>query len=387
MFVLACTHHTVATAQVLPVDFYVTSLQRYDSNLFRLPDGVSGANDGQRSSYTWSTGVGLKFDKTYGLQRFIVDGGFTHDHYTSFGNLDYTGRHVSLQYNWTLTSSLTGDLIYRQSKVPTDFAYSGYLTDPNPSKTEEKRFDIDWRPGAALHPRFSVYQAETRAERVVFQQENSRSTSYEGSLIYDFRSGNTVELYGRYAPGDYVDNFAGASALLDQQFKEREVGLRTTWQITGTSTLSGNVGYMKRTHETYGARNFDGGVGALRYVYTPTGKTAIEVSVSRSLSSSQSNFSSYFSDETVSLAPVWYATGKLTVKPSFSVTRRVFRGSPFPVADELKETFRSTALRVDYAALRNIDLAAAFIRSTRASNDPSFQYLDNGAFFSVNLKF
>lgn len=364
----------------------ISSRYSYDSNLFSLPDGVSPAT-GPRSAKTWTTAVGLRLDKTYGLQRFTLDAGLEHYRYDPYDSLNFTGHSVAAAWAWTLTPQLTGYVIFNESERPNEFADTGFQLETNSRKVAERRFDVDWRPGAALHPRFSIVQSEDRSERTVFQRENSKTTSIESSLIYEFRSGNTAEGYVRQGKGDYFDTLADPSQQIDTEFDEREGGLRAKWQSTGASKLDGNIGYLDRTHKTFGIRNFNGAVGRLNYVYTITGKSELQMAAQRVLTSSQSTIGSYSADDSFTIAPSYAPTGKITIRPSWSIIRRVFKGAPTAGVLEFRETTRSASLRVDYAALRWLELSAGVSRASRVANYPNFQYVNNQAFILGRLKF
>ena len=145
---ITLTSSTLAGAQAFePFNFNVFANQRYDSNLFRLPDNVQPGVNGDRSVFSETAGAGVRFDKAYGLQRLIVDVSVTRYIYNGYGNLDYTGNQEALTYNWSITPELTGAVIIKHSNLPTDFAYAGFQTSPNPTKSDLRRLDVDFQTG------------------------------------------------------------------------------------------------------------------------------------------------------------------------------------------------------------------------------------------------
>ena len=366
---------------------YVYIAQRYDSNLFRLPDGVEPFGSGRRSATTRTVGVGLQVNKTYGQQRFDVAASVSRDQYDPYDYLDATGRALTATWAWTLTPSLTGNLSFAQVEAPNNFADTGLQVASNKRKTEERRFDVAYRPGAALHPRLALIQSEDKSQQTTFQRQNSKTTSLEGALVYEFRSGNTAELYFRRGRGDYLDLNGDPLLQNDAQYDENETGIAVRWQGSGASRFDGRIGFLDRKHRTFASRDFSGPVGNLQYTYELTGKTRFQVSANRTLSSIQSFSSSYSRDESLSIGPTWFATGKITVRPLYTITRRTFRGALAIVTDDLTLTTRDASLNVDWSLLRSITLSLTVLRSNRSSNDAAFQYADHGAAIRGSLNF
>lgn len=374
--VLIAQNAMAADDDVLNLSVFAT--QRYESNLFRIPDDQLPFGTGRRSATTTSTGVGVQARKTYGLQTFDIDLTVTHDHYTPYNYLDATGRTLSASWAWSLTSALSGNLSIAQSEAPNNFSDTGVLTTSNKRKTEERRFDVNARPGAALHPRFSVIRSEDKSDQITLDRTNSSTTSLEAALVYEFRSGNSSEVYFRRGRGNYTDVGLLYTGQNDSNFDERETGVRAHWGWTGAVTLDGRVGYLDRTQNALLFPNIRGPVGALSLSYALTGKTALMLSAGRGLTSVQSNFANYSVDQTLSVSPVWSITSKLTLRPSYALTDRKFRGTLIPGADDLKMTMHDTSLQLDYAALRALNLSFQVFESNRSSNNRIFQYRDHG---------
>lgn len=363
-----------------------TRLQ-YDSNLFALPDGVSPPDGRSRSAWTWRTDLGLRLDKSYGLQRFILDANVNRLHYSPYDDLDFTGRALAASWLWSLTPSISGLLLFNQREEPNSFADTGFRLSSNARHIEERRFDVDWKPGAALHPRFSIQQYEDRSDQLVFQRESSKTTSIEAALIYEFASGNNAALYGRRGKGTYFETSSLTTLQTDAKFKETEAGVRAYANFNDVSRLEGNLGWLDRTHDAFPIRDFSGVVGRLSYRYQLTGKTELLAAVARSLTAAQTTFSSYSHDESFTFVPTWNVTSKVAVKPSWSYLRRTYRGALVPVDNDLRETTRTAALQLEWSPLRWVELSTAFARVSRVSTIPGLQYIDRSVFVSGKLKF
>ena len=367
--------------------FAAFQVERYDSNFFRLPDSTDVPGGGRRSAVTSTTGFGVGLDKRYGLQRIVVDAAITRDHYAPYDNLDFTGNRLTSTYYWAVTPSITGNLVFDHARLPTDYEFTSFRTVTNPRTTQLARLDVDWRAGAALHPRFSIYSTEDTTQDPTFQVESYKSRTAQVALIYQFRSNNSVQLYGRGSRGNNTNADSAPSFLINNDFNEREYGAQANWIVTGQTDGEFAIGRLERSYSTFGQRDFDGFVGHLTLNYAITGKSTFRLAASRSLNSSQTTFSSYYVEDTARASLDYAATGKIIVRPVFQIRRQVYRGSPFPVATPLKETTRDSSLQVEYAALRWLDFSLALTRSTRNANDPTVPFTNRSAAVYARVKF
>lgn len=369
------------------VTFAVFQVERYDANFFRLPDGTDPPGDTRRSVVTSTSGVGLNLDKTYGLQRIFINASASRALYSSYGNLDETGSRMDSKYYWSVTPSLTGDVTFDYSRVPTDYEYIGYQTTPNPRTTRLTRLNVDYKPGAALHPRLSLYESQNSTRDSTFQVESSRSHGVEASLLYGFLSGNEIGIYANRGSGKSLDFTTNVPLQLDTDFTQTQYGVVLVWKATGEMQLNGRIAYLDRSGQRFTARNFDGVIGNLDFRYNLTGKSTLHLKASRNLYASQTTFSSFYQEDLGEIGIDWAATSKLTLSPKFGVRRQDFRGAPFPVVEALTETTRYSTIQLDWSVLRTVDIALAVSRSTRTSSDPSLQFKDNNASAYARFKF
>jgi len=369
------------------IEFGVYELWRYDSNLFRLPDDVDPNGDERRSAFTFTTAGGLHLDKRYGQQRLVVNATVSRDLYSSYHNLDFTNTQLDAILRWTVTPEVTGDVIIDHDRFANDYEYVGFRTAPDPRKVALDRIDIDWRAGAALHPRLSIFRREDTNSSRTFQLESSRSNSVEGSLVYTFRSNNTFTLYQRRASGEGTNTISRTTRFLDKNFEEDETGAEMTWETLGLVTMDAELGFRHRIYDTYSQRDFRGLVGNFNLTYLPTGKLAVIFFATRGLASSQTNDSSFYVNEIGTVSLAYFLTQKITIKPSFSYKRQDFRGAPSRSSFALLEYTRYAYLEADWAVTRAIDLQVDVGHANRTSNLPLLQYLDESASILARFKF
>ncbi len=360
---------------------------RYDSNLFRLADGVQPGGDGQRSVWTRSIGAGLSVDKRYALQHLLVDAAAVRDTYSRYGNLDFTGYRVTSQLDWSVTPELAGTAYFNRIRLPTSFEYVGYRTAPTPRTSKRTRLEADFKPGAAIHPRVALYSYEDTSSVDLFQLESSRSRGGEASLVYEFRSGNEVSLYGRRAHGEGTQSATDLALLVSPTFRENEFGARIVLRGADRSRADLVIGQLQRKNDDFGVRDFHGWVGRLRAIYPITGKTAFQLYAGRLYGASPSAISTYYTLDEIQPELVWFATGKIKVTAGYRLTHQVFRGSPFPVASEIRQTLREKTIAVDWSPVQALEVMLRLSDADRTATADSLQFVDRSASVLVRFTF
>ncbi|MEO7725870.1 MAG: hypothetical protein ABIS45_01295, partial [Burkholderiales bacterium] len=130
--------------QLDTVNFTAGSLLRYDSNLFRSPDGATGPKDDTANiSY-----VRVAIDKPYSLQRFQLSATDTVTRYNAFTFLDNNALDYRAAWLWSVTPHLTGVLSAdrTQTQVPFTLTNAGQR---NVRTTNSRDFSFDgWVSGA-----------------------------------------------------------------------------------------------------------------------------------------------------------------------------------------------------------------------------------------------
>jgi hypothetical protein len=92
------------------LQFRAAMNKTYDSNLFRR------ANNEVAEQITTTT-LGVKLDKTYSLQRLIVDMYYVDYKYNENDYLDYGAKNYSASWLWSLTPNLTGTLSSQRTQT------------------------------------------------------------------------------------------------------------------------------------------------------------------------------------------------------------------------------------------------------------------------------
>jgi hypothetical protein len=369
------------------ITFAVFQVERYDSNLFRLPSDVEPLNNARRSAITSVSGIGLNVRKAYGQQVFNLNTAVTRSLYSGHGELDETSQRLDASINYTITPAITGEAAINYFKTPTDYEYAGLTNKPNPQTNKNAHVNVDIDAGSGLHPRLGVSTSESRTQDATFQVSNSRTNSVEGGLVYAFRSGNQVYAYAIRGRGRSFGVPDDPIQQIGTSFDQSDVGVRYSLTSAGLYSLIGNVARRIHDGESFSSRNFNATIGDLTASYFITGKTRFELSGGRQVYGAASTFSSYFVENSLTAGLAWDVTGKITVRPQYQIRQQKYGGAVTPVDNPLKETSRYTTLRVDWAAFRSVDVSGSLSKSGRTSNVSSFQYRDYSAAIFARVKF
>ena len=154
----------------------------YDDNLFRLPAGQqAGGPSGpsSRSDFDVTTSVGLRIDKSFSLQRFVVDAGLVNYDHTDHPFLDFTAKNLDATWFWAFTPDVTGHVIYTRVQALNSFADFTGSFQRNVNTNTIRRVDGDWRVRGEIHVGLAVDEFVQRNDQPTFALEDVRINSVE----------------------------------------------------------------------------------------------------------------------------------------------------------------------------------------------------------------
>ncbi len=365
----------------------VTTL--YDDNIFRLPAGqLAGGPSGpsSRSDFDVTTAVGLRVDKSYSLQRFVIDASLVNYAHTDHNFLNFTARNLDATWFWAFTPDVTGHLIYTRVQALNSFADFTGLFQRNVNTNTIRRADGDWRVRGEIHLGLAVDEFVQHNDQPTFALEDVRIDSVEPTISYQSEAGNSLALYGRSANGTYLNEVLSAADQIDTNFTEHEEGVRVSYQIDGKSGVYAQLGELTRTHEHFGSRNFSGPVAQIKYHLQITGKTTLNASASRTLGSYQSESSSYLATNLFSAGPNWAVTGKTTLGARLQDMQYHFGGTLVPTPLR-SDNITAESVFADWNARYNLDFILTYTHSSRSSNYQGLQFGDNSTSLYARFKF
>lgn len=332
---LAAPGFAVAAQPEDALNFAVGAAYRYEDNLFRIDDDTDPetvAGKSRRSDLISTYNVGIKIDKQYSLQRFQLDLMAIKNDYQTYDYLDFTAKNYRAAWLWSLTPDLTGTVLLSREQVQNNFA--DFLTQTNQvingqsvQTNELRSFTADWRVGAGLHLLGGVSEIRSRNDSDFTAVGDYVQRGGEVGVKYVSRADNYISLVQRQSTGDYEGREFNAVSQFDNGFDQRETEVQLNYRLTGKSLIDARLGYVDREHDNFSARDYDGMVGQLAHIWTPTGKLRITTSLSRSLASFQQFFNSYYVADTFAISPVWDLTAKTKIRARYSYSERDYRGA------------------------------------------------------------
>jgi exopolysaccharide biosynthesis operon protein EpsL len=327
----------------------------HDSNVLRVPSGSNPQSD-----TAWTAGIGLKYNKRFGLQRVRADIEADRWRYQHHSDLNFNTVNYALAWDWSVTPRFHGTVSAdrRQFReVTTDPTGATNLIGRRTERNElaEGVFEID-----------GPWRALTGVSH--YRTESTRPGSWDASpdiryaqvgVGYEASSGSSVTARVKRGDGDYHDpTFAGFAAL-DTDFRETAEELAFRWAYTGKTTVDGRVGHLKREHSGAPQLDFAGAVGGVNVSWDITGKTRLVGGWLHDLTATGLPTGGHVTSDRFFLAPVWHATAKTSFNLRYDHTKRDWKNiSPLAPFDAGRsETVKSLQAGVDWQALRTIGLS------------------------------
>lgn len=343
----------------------------HDTNFFRDP-GILRSVESENIATAYA---GVRFDKQYGMQRFLVDATATAYRYDKFGYLDFNGLNYLAAWYWQVTPRISGTLTAGRSEAPTQFQDT-FSRQSNVAINENYAFTLLGQLNGGWHALLGASHAERSSEQSSLQTTpDFTENRAEAGVRYLFRSGNTVDALYRRIRGDQDSRTIGGVALSSgDDYREEQGEARFAWVITpAKSTLTGRLTYLDRRYDNTPQFDFDGFAGDLRYIWNPVAKLALNIAAAREISPFQGGLTSnYRVRNTLSVAPTWNATAKTTV---YMTLQRSQDEYPTNVAGfEREDTTDRAVIGIGWQAARSLSLGANVLREQRSSNDPLVRY-------------
>jgi exopolysaccharide biosynthesis operon protein EpsL len=369
------------------LNLYISQAFQWDDNLYRLPDDVEPFGDGQRDDVISITSFSALFDREYSRQRLRASLDVAQVAFDHWNNLDYSTKGGSLSWDWALGSRWSGVLSVEQDEVARDLADVGTRSESsiNQMRTLNATANYWWHPDWAAGVGFERYTSEYSDEGS--QAADYRASTPELSITYRPATGSRIMFKLRHTDGEYPNR--AASVFSDEGFRQNDARLSGTWVLTGQSTLSGYLGYTRRTYQNLSVRDFSGPTGRLQHDWVLSGKFSLRSTVRREIGAREDLTDNFVVTKAVSLAPVWTPLARVAVQGMWEWRKRDFGGDPGLITgvaaqDDITRLLR---LSVTYTATDNFTLSLAHTHTTRDSDRASNEYDANMTVISAQYGF
>jgi len=370
------------------LNLYISQSFQHDDNLYRLPDGVSPYGDGQREDLISVTSFSALFDRVYSRQRLYASVDLTRVGFDEWSDLDYTTKGGSLGWDWVVGSRWSGGLSVTQDEVARDFADLGGQrreSSINRRLTFAASADYWWHPDWAVGTGFE--RDESSYSDRASQGSDYRASIPELSLTYRPQSGNRLSLKFRHTDGEYPNRTV--SVVSDEGYRQTDVRLAGNWRLTGLTSLSGYLGYTRRTYRNLDVRDFSGMTGRLQHDWSISSKFSLRTTVRREIGAREDLTDNFVVTKSLSVAPSWAATTRIAVQGSWEWRQRNFGGDPGLVTGvpEQDDVTRLLRLSVSYMPIDNLSLSVSHTHATRSSDRAANEYAADTSVLSAQYSF
>lgn len=266
---------TYALAEYQPLSLSVSENYQHDSNVFRQPD-----NGFVSADWISNTGLGLKMDKPYGRQEYLVNVSAGHNQYRRNAQLNNNYYDANLGLNSEIGSNLRASLTADSAQSIASFNNgTTFSTQKNPLHTNSLGLQLQY----GLYGRMSVYggvnYSKQKYDISSLTYPDSRLTTSNIGLQYMPSGAMSLGLGLRRGTG--ANSYSGGSSGTNDNIRRNDIDLTANWQLTGLSTVNARLSTTHESHSDIGLADFKGLTWSVGWNYTPTGKLTLNTYLQR----------------------------------------------------------------------------------------------------------
>ena len=381
-------------AQLRAVTLQLNTSTMWDNNVFRLPDsapdpqlltfGIPGKSD-----RITTTTLGLSIDKAYAQQQFKLDVSRVGTRYAKFTSLNRDSSAYNGAWLWTLTPHLSGTLSANRAESLVPFTD---LTTPVPITRviNNRTFSLDGWMFGGWHVLAGAVNTTQQTSQVFLAQPNYNTNSAELGLEYAAASGSSITATSRTTRGNNPNQGIDLVNFFDNGYTLKESELKTTWMMSGKSTLNGRLARDNYHYANIQQRDFSGTNGELSYVWAVDGRLMFNFSASRKVMPwTADTQASYKVDDRVSFSPALQLGNTITVRMNAYRVISDYLGAVAPlIGPPRRDTLRGAQLAVDWSPpMRHLRLTGSVQRDQRSSNVAGLDFDDTIGMLSASLTF
>lgn len=351
----------------------------WDNNLFRL-------SNNEISDQITTYNAGIKLDKKYSQQRFLVNLNYIDNKYQTNEFLDFNTLNYDAVWQWTLTPALTGTLSSSKSKALAGFGDFRTLAQ-NIRTTETNQFRAEYSPHKVWALIAGLTESSASNSATFNAIPNFDSTAFDYGARYNFASGTNMTFLGHKRRGDF-QRPANFSSFLDNGYSEDELEWDIVFKATGKSNLSTKLAYLSRKYDNFRVRDYDSWLGYIRYDLLLTGKLKLNTDLSRTIGQFDTPYSSYSANDALTASLSYYYSEKLIFGINSSYAQRDFKQPVVAGLPSRTDTESSVGASVTWQPIKNIALIVNTNKSSRnASNGyKNFDFNDVTTSVTLDLK-
>ena len=293
----------------------------YNTNVFDLQTGFPTPFGGRGFGDSFIA-YGGKLDASYlwSQQQFYATAHGNEYHYDRFTELNHSEFTLDGGWDWKVGRLWDGVLdVTRIRSMVSFWNLVGTSLVIQTEQRETGRASVqatpDWRAEFTGIAR-KVDQPQVGAPNLSLQENTGQA-----AIKYTGTAGVTAGLVAIYLRGSFSNT---GPLVVAPSYTQSAAALTATDEVTGLSTFRGQIGYSRRSSDS-GINNISGVTGELDYKRTLTGKTTMELDLTRSINAYLTNDASEI-DSVAALTANWQATYKIGVVLGYTFTYRQLPG-------------------------------------------------------------
>ena len=324
-------------------------------------------------------GLGLRFNKRYGLQRIVLDGEYDHYDFDKLSTKYNTVNYAAAWY-WAVGNVLDGvaSADRRQFRdVSINSAGSGTI---NRRTERNELLEGRYKLGAAWRVLAGVQHTDAKSTDPTVSWDGDPSVnSTRLGVQYESATGSTITGRYRHGSGDYQVGLAPS-------FKDNETEVAVHYVLSPKTALDGRVAQFKREHDGSPARNFDGTVAGLSAIWDATAKTRLVAGYAHDLGSYLGGTGGHLESDRYYITPTFRFTEQTSANFRYEHENRKFEDVTGSATDVGRtDKFNVAAIGVDWQPRRTIGVSAQYRNERRTSSLPGFDYRANVIGLAVKL--
>lgn len=384
-----------------PFELCVAEQVTYDSNLYRLPDGVNATSilgsSASRDDYLYKTSLCANGNWQLGRQKVVVKGDVSDNRYVNNDILNNTSANGDVTWNWQTAGDWSG-------KIGGHISH-GLGTFFNDRPVVKDTVNAYQYSAEIRHPVIGRWNAVLGGQRTSTTHssderdvDNFESNAGQASLEYVSRANNLIAVDYQYSRASYPAPLVLDGVLVQRDFNQEVAGLRFNYSPGDVTRLQLKAGYLQRQYPRDTSRDYSGTVGRLSLNYQPLDKLQLTAEAWRELTSYFDVEANYFVSRGVSFTPSWTPRERLTLAVLAWWERQDYLANGVAtdqvtgalIANTLagrKDEVMTLGGQVGYRFLKYFDLSVSYRNEQRDSNRPLTGYHDNVASAMLRARF
>ncbi|MES2205213.1 MAG: XrtB/PEP-CTERM-associated polysaccharide biosynthesis outer membrane protein EpsL [Pseudomonadota bacterium] len=408
---VAVTAIVVSASQTIPawaekgihpfIEYSIT----HDSNVFKLPNeqyaSLVRPGNTQMSDNIQRISAGVQAEAKLGQQVFRGNAAVDHTWYSSFKELDYDGKDLSLIWNWRSGSHLLGDIGASYNTTLTPFSsrvgtVGGFdrilLTQKNIYANGIWAFHPSWQARAGYTHTTIGYDS------ALLDYLDRAENAIELGVDYLPSTTSTVGVQFRHIKGDFSkEQPLGIGKTIDNDYSQNELMAKIDWSATAKTRLQLLGGYVQRSYSNSSQqpqngvaqdRDFNGLNARIIGTWAPTAKLGLVTSIWRETGIYDSSTASYTLNKGISLAPSWDITSKVRGETLLRYEKRDYVGESQLLNNANRsDNLHYYSMSLQYIPWNKLKMGVSVYRDIRNSSAANAYYKSNGVMFNSRYQF